>query len=95
MFSFHAFTLKLNEKHKSLAKAMETSIMSAVTKAFTFLNSKSEPLRNVSSVLCVCVHVCVCVCVRVCGCVQECGCVGVWVCGCVGVHTCIICAALV
>jgi BAI1-associated protein 3 len=46
MFSFHAFTLKLNEKHKSLAKAMETSIMSAVTKAFTFLNSKSEPLRN-------------------------------------------------
>ena len=65
MFSFHAFTLKLNEKHKSLAKAMETSIMSAVTKAFTFLNSKSEPLRNVSIALCVCacVHVRVCVCV--------------------------------
>ena len=47
MFSFKAFTLKLNEKYKSLGKALETSIMSAVTKAFTFLNSKSEPLRNV------------------------------------------------
>jgi hypothetical protein len=46
MFSFQTFTKKLNQKYKSLGKALETSIMSAVTKAFTFLNGKAEPLRN-------------------------------------------------
>ena len=48
MFSFHAFTLKLTEKYKSLDKALETAVMSAVTKAFTFFSGKAEPLRNVT-----------------------------------------------
>ena len=48
IFSFHAFSRKLNEEYKSLNKALEMSIATAVKKAFTFLNGKAEPLRNVS-----------------------------------------------
>ena len=46
----HRFAHHLNQDPCSFQTAIQTSIMSAVTSSFTFLNGKAEPLKHVSAV---------------------------------------------